>query len=35
MFWRNCRDFVGYGADLPNPEMSNGARLAAVNFVMN
>ena len=28
------RDFVGYGANPPNPKWPNGARLA-VNFVMN
>jgi putative urate catabolism protein len=28
------RDFVGYGANLPDPKWPNGARLA-VNFVMN
>ena len=28
------RDFVGYGANPPDPKWPNGARLA-VNFVMN
>ena len=28
------RDFVGYGANVPDPKWPNGARLA-VNFVLN
>jgi peptidoglycan/xylan/chitin deacetylase (PgdA/CDA1 family) len=28
------RDFIGYGANPPNPKWPNGARIA-VNFVMN
>jgi allantoinase len=28
------RDFIGYGANPPDPKWPNGARLA-VNFVMN
>jgi allantoinase len=32
--WHPRRDFVGYGADPPDPRWPNGARLA-VNFVVN
>jgi peptidoglycan/xylan/chitin deacetylase (PgdA/CDA1 family) len=32
--WQPRRDFVGYGANPPDPKWPNGARLA-VNFVMN
>jgi allantoinase len=34
MAWEPKRDFIGYGANPPNPDWPNGARLA-VNFVMN
>ena len=29
-----ARDFVGYGANPPDPKWPNGARIA-INFVMN
>jgi len=29
-----CRDFIGYGANPPDPKGPDGARLA-VNFVLN
>ena len=32
--WQPPRDFVGYGANPPNPKWPDGARIA-VNFVMN
>jgi allantoinase len=32
--WQPPRDFVGYGANPPDPQWPNGARMA-VNFVMN
>ena len=32
--WQPARDFVGYGANPPDPKWPNGARIA-VNFVMN
>jgi len=34
MSYKVRRDFVGYGANMPDPKWPNGARLA-VNFVMN
>ena len=34
MAWQPKRDFIGYGANPPDPKWPNGARLA-VNFVMN
>lgn len=34
MSWQPTRDFVGYGANPPDPKWPNGARVA-VNFVMN
>ncbi|MFI4999130.1 MAG: allantoinase PuuE [Reyranellales bacterium] len=34
MSWQPTRDFVGYGANPPDPKWPNGARIA-VNFVMN
>ena len=34
MPYKPRRDFVGYGASMPDPKWPNGARLA-VNFVMN
>ena len=34
MSWRPTRDFVGYGANPPDPKWPNGARMA-MNFVMN
>ena len=34
MTYQVRRDFVGYGANPPDPKWPNGARLA-VNFVMN
>ncbi len=34
MSWQPKRDFLGYGANPPDPKWPNGARIA-VNFVMN
>jgi peptidoglycan/xylan/chitin deacetylase (PgdA/CDA1 family) len=34
MTWQPARDLVGYGANPPDPQWPNGARMA-VNFVMN
>jgi peptidoglycan/xylan/chitin deacetylase (PgdA/CDA1 family) len=34
MPWQPKRDFIGYGANPPDPQWPNGARLA-INFVMN
>jgi putative urate catabolism protein len=34
MAWQPTRDFIGYGANPPDPKWPNGARLA-LNFVMN
>ena len=34
MTWQPERDFVGYGANPPDPKWPNGARIA-INFVMN
>ena len=34
MAWEPQRDFIGYGANPPDPKWPNGARLA-LNFVMN
>ena len=34
MAWEPARDFIGYGANPPDPQWPDGARLA-VNFVLN
>ena len=34
MSWQPTRDLVGYGANPPDPQWPDGARIA-VNFVMN
>jgi peptidoglycan/xylan/chitin deacetylase (PgdA/CDA1 family) len=34
MAWQPTRDFIGYGANPPDPKWPGGARLA-INFVMN